>query len=583
MRNSNKVSKPKILYIGKQKNKKLIEILTEQYDLTTCEYVLPKTLEDKLGTLKFEYPYHQYDPHWDFRLSSDVGIREICLDYGLDLKSSQLEKAPVAINLKYYLANFFFSLGFPINTNYSDSISTLLKQNTSQYNLVGKRIKKANKEDVINTYVKESDLIGFELIIIENQIENKDIAKGIVDPYTSNLENYFTPQYYLYNIAPSIIKNLIISGKKILILMEDMERIQKLDQKTFRRYNDFFKQTFELEFVTLDNNIEKLLNNSSSIRNDDMFINFPLFVNIADKLTKVDLDIRKFYLEINEKYIKNISPQFKFFWTKMDGGKLFVSNVISFKNIEKNYLGNNLLVGNKDTTGICMLYSNQTTYEDVKIIYDYVPLIGVMELTKKNKFCILPESLISTDCLINDNIINFKFFNETVKSLLDVNEFFRKSEFGLNPKIELKVREGQLLINGLKVKLGRMEFCYYRFFLERALNGEDQISFTDQITLNRNYKQHINDIPEFIIKKILSYYQDSFPNDYSFIRLRDQYDKGKTPDIKQTFIPHISKINKKIKDTLNLKVEERFLKKLIIQSKNQSFFISAEAPFIEIL
>jgi len=69
----------------------------------------------------------------------------------------------------------------------------------------------------------------------------------------------------------------------------------------------------------------------------------------------------------------------------------------------------------------------------------------------------------------------------------------------LLPEVEIYIKERKLLIGKTEVSLHPMEFCYYRYFLEKAKRGNHEESIPDR------------HLPKLMVQVLNKYYKESFP------------------------------------------------------------------------
>ena len=110
----------------------------------------------------------------------------------------------------------------------------------------------------------------------------------------------------------------------------------------------------------------------------------------------------------------------------------------------------------------------------------------------------------------------------------------------LIPTTELNLSTGIITIGEFKVELSPIEFCHYRYFAELLLNNLGPEKFSGI------------SVPLSFAKKIYSYHVESFPNlDSHRMDLEKMIHDG-TEMAMPTFRGNISKINKKIRESLEI-------------------------------
>lgn len=114
----------------------------------------------------------------------------------------------------------------------------------------------------------------------------------------------------------------------------------------------------------------------------------------------------------------------------------------------------------------------------------------------------------------------------------------KKTNESLLPEIKLHIKTCELFIGDETIILGPIEFCYYRYFLERAKDGKNFLNVSSY------------ELSEEFTEKIVKYYYESFPEFKSKIKYYKEKLLSKKKVSIYTFHPNIVKINKKITDTI---------------------------------
>jgi hypothetical protein len=117
----------------------------------------------------------------------------------------------------------------------------------------------------------------------------------------------------------------------------------------------------------------------------------------------------------------------------------------------------------------------------------------------------------------------------------------------LKPNVMMQIDPPGLFIDNNEIKLGPIQFCYYRYFLEKAKSGEKYMRVTAY------------QLPLEFTESIIEYYKNSYPPDYD-INIKD-YKKELKESVNintDNFLPNVSKINKKIKEVLNNSSKSRY-------------------------
>lgn len=118
------------------------------------------------------------------------------------------------------------------------------------------------------------------------------------------------------------------------------------------------------------------------------------------------------------------------------------------------------------------------------------------------------------------------------------NEFLRKEHRDLIPDLHISISKGAITIAGVQLPLSPVEFCYYRYFAERAIDHMELERFSGISA------------PSGFLKKIISFHRESFPEADLFRKdLEEMVKKGRDLDIR-TVRGNISKANRKIRGAI---------------------------------
>ena len=107
------------------------------------------------------------------------------------------------------------------------------------------------------------------------------------------------------------------------------------------------------------------------------------------------------------------------------------------------------------------------------------------------------------------------------------------------PIAELDIKQGKLLIGEKQIELAPIEFCYYRYFMELKLSGEEKEKFSGFQT------------SDDFLKKIIKFHEESFEDYYTARQALEEMLNKKWGLSTNTFRGNISKLNKKIKRILS--------------------------------
>ncbi|HEY5533672.1 MAG TPA: RNA repair transcriptional activator RtcR family protein [Ignavibacteria bacterium] len=116
----------------------------------------------------------------------------------------------------------------------------------------------------------------------------------------------------------------------------------------------------------------------------------------------------------------------------------------------------------------------------------------------------------------------------------------------LKPEIVMTIKHPSLKIDNNEIILGPLEFCYYRYFLTKAISGEKYM------------KVYLYELPMEFLECIISYYIESFSHlDQDIGQYKKMFEKKENISAAR-FLPNRSKINRKIKEALNNPSRSRY-------------------------
>lgn len=146
---------------------------------------------------------------------------------------------------------------------------------------------------------------------------------------------------------------------------------------------------------------------------------------------------------------------------------------------------------------------------------------------------------------------------ESIKKLQKINR-------ELLPKIEMNISSPHIKIGDVEIYLSPILFCYYRYFLERAMNREKPL------------RAKVFEMDKEFIEKIVSYYEESF-SEYD-IHLA-KYKKMLKTDINlsvSSFGSNRTKLNNKLKQYIQ---DESILNFITISSQGKRGSVYYEVSF----
>ena len=118
------------------------------------------------------------------------------------------------------------------------------------------------------------------------------------------------------------------------------------------------------------------------------------------------------------------------------------------------------------------------------------------------------------------------------------NKQLREENRGLIPTLEIAVSNGSMRVGDVDIGLAPVEFAYYRYFAERAKEGEEPERFSGI------------DAPDRFLRTVLQYHQESFPDSELFrSELKSMLKNGRSLSM-GTFRGNVSKANSRIRKAL---------------------------------
>ena len=142
----------------------------------------------------------------------------------------------------------------------------------------------------------------------------------------------------------------------------------------------------------------------------------------------------------------------------------------------------------------------------------------------------------------------------------------------LIPNLTLNVEESKITIGESEVNFSPIQFCYYRYFIERARS------------LLKFQKFSGLDTPKDFLKKIISFHKESFPEANAYRQDLEKLFKNEYGLTNYTFRSNITKLNKSIlKITKNIGVYNIFAVKAWGSRTNKHYGIDVPIEKIKII
>lgn len=618
----------KILFL-KSKNSsnfKFHKYLKENYDTTVRNYILPAVFESKLGKMSFSNSEDVYNLEWGEAIQNIDSKDEITYEYGLDFFSDD-PNTRAFVFIKCFM-KYLKNLGYK---NFKDdSIKNILSS-----------IRQSN------IFIKEQNIYKYDVIIVENLL-TENIFSGFSKNEDESEDTF--PICYEYKISPRLLKNILKSNTRILLLMnydnssfynasEFLMRFNRMMEKvgicSFNLANKNTGEFFEkypalLAGIDFENRIEDTLSEFSVLADDNylreisdkysqlyknvksLSVFYPIALNtesknnIKDKnkiLIKGNKKTTKLYPEWNDEIYENIKIE-EIFWNiekvkfpkntkQISTENKWIKNLKEFKDIRKLNEYKHFIDFDYFKKGSKLKYYNPNSTGN--------PVFGIADSIYNSNYFILSGNIFTDDSILNKNYENREFMKNVISYLTAPVEMDLDLKSDHLPKVDLIIDSGEILIhfenvednwNEAKIRLSKMEFCYYRYFLERAKNNLDITTVTEEPGTEYN-KSQFNKYKDLrisskIIGKIIDYHKESFPGSAHLRPLEEMYNKRKeTPYIKETLVSTLHKINKKINDRLKELTNERIIQLINISSqgkdKSRRYGIKLPAENISII
>ena len=123
--------------------------------------------------------------------------------------------------------------------------------------------------------------------------------------------------------------------------------------------------------------------------------------------------------------------------------------------------------------------------------------------------------------------------------LQEENYKLNKINKDLLPFAEMNTERSELMIDNTLIPLSPMQFCYYRYFLERVLNNEGDLKL-------KGYS-----MPREFCERIIDFYEDSYKeHDLNVKEYKNKLSKFEYIDA-ATFRSNVSKLNSRLKTEIN--------------------------------
>lgn len=617
----------RILFLEDEKSPKRIfkKYLQNNYKLTTKNYVLPGILQSRLGKLNFSDIEDVYSLDWNDAIGQIDLLDEIAYRYGFDFFSDDVDSR--SFDFKHCLVKYLTSLGLSVTKKKSiNHIISTQKRST--------------------IYLKEAELQKYDIIIIDGPFSLNTSDSSLYE--YENGEGF--PFLLQYRIAPAILYNILRSHQKILFLMDYDFQDLTITKDMISRFNRLMNRLGICTFHLADGSLH-----SDFINNPELLLGIDFEHRLAETLNEFSIILdSKFNEQIKEKYsplyrdVNRISvkqpialkPESKNNIEKRDKiilvGNLDTTRAYPgwdesiYDRIRKSEVVLNTKEDNDKKPGYSIstddpIIEKTKEYKNLRLISEYAhlkdliyfkyspplkydniskktkPTFGIRDVIYNSEYLMLTGNIFEDHFLSQRTCGNNKFMTNCIAFLSSPVEKDIRAKSLYLPKIFMYKETGQIRIefgfddefcDEIYIKLPPMQFCYYRYFLENALNRVGAVLITEDpgSEYNKGSFKNFKDfrISSKIIQKIIDYYMESFPSSKLVERLEEMFTNEKiTPYIKQTFNPHIFGINKEINSGLNSKISQRLIDLIKItgvgQEENRKYSINLPADNIHIL
>lgn len=621
------ISTPKILFLESEKSPKKTfkKFLQNNYELTIKNYVLPSIVQSRLGKFNFSDIEDVYSLDWNEAIG-DIDLQdEITYRYGIDFFSDDLNKR--SFIFKHCMVKYLTSLGLSVKKN--KSIKSII-----------------NSQQKPQIFISEVELQKYDIIIIDG-LFSSNTSESILFKY-GNGEGF--PLLLQYRIAPALLFNVLRSHQKILFLMDYDSQDLTVTNDMLSRFNRLmnrigicsyhiadsafhsdFKNNPELLFgIDFEHRLEESLNEFSIIFDSKYKEQIeekysPLYKGVNRLFLKQPIALKpdsKNNIENKNKIIllgnQNTTRAYPG-WDESIYDGIRKSEVapnvekIKFKKPVDNISTDDPIVEKTKEFKNIRLLNEYDHLKDLHYFkyspplkYDTIskkikPTFGIRDVIYNSEYLMLTGNIFEDHLLSQSACDNNIFMKNSISFLSSPVEKDIKAKSLNLPEIFMYKDTGQIRIEfgfddesseEVLIILPPMQFCYYRYFLENALNRIGKVLITEEPGSEYN-KESFKNFKDFrissvIIRKIIDYYMESFPSSRMVERLEEMFTNGKiTPYIKQTFNPHISEINKEINSKLSNKISQRLIELIQIvgvgHEENRKYSINLPSDNINIL
>jgi len=556
----------------------------------------------------------------------DIDLQdEITYRYGIDFFSDDINKRSFVF--KHCLVKYLTSLGFSVEKN--NSIRHII-----------------DSQHKSNIYINEVELQKYDVIIIDGLFFSNHSDSSLFK--YANGDGF--PLLLQYRIAPSIINNVLRSHQKILFLMEYDSQDLTITKDMLSRFNRLMNRLGLCTFHIADGSLHSdFINNptlifgidfehrlAESLNEFSVILDSKHTEQIDDKYSPLYANVNRICLKhpvvINPDSKNNIESKNKIIlrgnqnatraypgWDESIYERIRKSEIVL--NVEKLKLKKPISSISTDDS----IIENLKEYKNIKSLNDYaqlkdfdyfkyssplkydkisektIPIFGIRDVIYNSEYIMLSGNIFEDQFLLQNACDNNKFMENSITFLTSTVEKDIKIKSQFFPQVYMYLDTGQIrIVFGFDdesseetfIDLPPMRFCYYRYFLENSLKGTGKVLITEELgsEYNKEAFKNFKDyrISSVIIRKVIDFYMESFPSSKQVERLEEMFTYQKTtPYIKQTFVSHISEINKEFNSKLSSKISQRLIDLIKVssvgQEENRKYGIELPANNINIL
>lgn len=413
-----------------------------------------------------------------------------------------------------------------------------------------------------------------------NRIKNKPYEFAIISDNNYKQEIYNKYKIFFNNVSKIYVNFPIQITTNNNILHQDIESIFLRGNKETTKLYTFWEDEMLEKFKDYFPDGMKLFD----ILTKDLKLNKDiLFKYLNSEKNKIDNDMLLEFLNIRYRRYEKDSPAYNYY--NFEGGDIYTVDSATIYELYP-----------KDPYKVYSKYCDFKSALEIvyRIIYSET-IFGMANISELRSSITMGGNICCDEYFEDDKTGNQIFIKNVIKFLIELINNNPVTEVEFLPQIKIDISLGELFVNDIKIKLKKIEFCYYLFFAERAKNKDNFFTVLDNTKSDFNFfldefnEKHKLEgrISPLLIHKIICYYEISFPDNNSIKRLKDIYKKKETPLFTQTFLTYFSRINKELTLSLARALPENQLSQVTISrqgnNKLAKYGISLPSANIEII